>query len=737
MNVRLLILSLIGGAALRASATPINIDHTSLSNKTALFAESTFTWPNYDRDGKQAVLAAASKYVSSAESSYPYTRRTGPVNWLDQTVYHIVVDRFMDGDSARNGFNLPKGQQEDIQKNHYWNAPNFREGGDLKGVQDRLDYLVDLGVTTLWVTPIAKHTGEYHGYCTADPTQIDPGFGSNEDFRELVKEAHARGIYVIMDIVVNHLCDPSTRYSSNSPNRLDCSASLSEASWSGSPSEGRNRGLLSFSDQFFGPLKSQAFFARCGSNNGEDTTGTGPSAVFGDFAAGFFDYDTRNYDFQEVFTELHKYWVAFADVDGFRLDAAKHVTEDFIAHFATHMRAYANKLGKPDFYIIGEVAADVQWEGRRLGAMFHNLNNLNDHGTVPASLTYKLKQLEPIYKSHPSRKYPGLDAVYDFHLGGTMRNVILNYRQTPSGLPTRFDASPARIGDYFANEYKTVAFNGVDMRAAYVPLEIHDWPRLLRNELDSNPLGTAFLGAAFLTTMQGQPIIYYGFEQAFAGTCAFDKIVGGDSESYQHLRQVCQDDSYSGDAHSLSRQSMFVSSGWKMRSAIEATNKLAGIGPRGFPPAAGSYDWKKDPYLDTSNVMYKFLRKMLKVRKSCEALRRGSTFMRVSNDYGLLAYSRVASYEAVVLLNVKREGGYNVPSYTVNVDASLNADGGQFKNLLNPAEVAWVRNGAGGGKVLDFGNGGMNLGPRGFAIFVPANVVGGYDAEYQSNVCTR
>ncbi|KAJ3327402.1 hypothetical protein HDU76_011876 [Blyttiomyces sp. JEL0837] len=405
-----------------------------------------------------------------------------------------MTDRFNDGDPSNNGNNLPPGQLNDQNANNLYNENNFRQGGDLAGITQRLDYIADLGASVIWMTPIAKHDGSYHGYCTTDPTVIDPGFGTNADFQLLVNEAHKRGIKemfslaqhnkVVMDIVVNHLCDPASYYSSYTNNHGDCAQSLWDASWSGSPSAGRNRGTLHFSPSFFGPLQSQDFFGRCGSNSGDDTTGSGPAAVFGDFTAGFFDYDTRNYDFQDVFTEIHKYWIAFADIDGYRLDAAKHVTEDFIAHFSTNIRAYASSLGKNNFFTVGEVAADVQWQGRRMGNMFHDLNNLSNHGTVPASLTYKIGLLQSTFKAHPVNKYPGLDSIYNFELGGTARTMIL-------GGATSYDSQATRIGDYFSGDFKTVAFDGVDLKNAWVPLEIHDWPRLLHNNL-LNPSVVAY-----------------------------------------------------------------------------------------------------------------------------------------------------------------------------------------------------------------------------------------------------
>ncbi|KAJ3281146.1 hypothetical protein HDU76_009001, partial [Blyttiomyces sp. JEL0837] len=490
----------------------------------AVIAATTVSaWPVYERDGKQAVMSAIQSYVSDAANQFTYQRYTAPINWTDEVVYHIVADRFQDGNPSLNNVNLPAGQGADQQNNNLYNENIFRQGGDLAGVIQRLDYIADLGASVLWITPIAKHDGSFHGYCTTDPTVIDPGFGSNADLKELVHQAHIRNIKVVMDIVINHLCDPGTHYSSYTPNHGDCTQSLWDASQSGTPSNGRNRGQLAFSPNFFGPLQSQDFFGRCGSNQGDDTTGQGPSAVFGDFTDGFFDYDTRNYDFMDVFTEIQKYWIAYADIDGFRLDAAKHVTEDFLAHFSTNIRAYASSLGKNTFYIIGEVAADVQWEGRRLGNMFHDPNNLNSHGNVPASLTYKLKQLQSTFLAHPTAKYPGLDAIYDFYLGGTMRDVIKKFTLNDG------TNSPSKIGQYFNGDYTTVSYDGVDMKKSWVPLEIHDWPRMLRNELNSDPVSTSFTAVAFLMTMQGQPIVYYGSEQGFAGTCDYNKITAGNS----------------------------------------------------------------------------------------------------------------------------------------------------------------------------------------------------------------
>ena len=113
-----------------------------------------------------------------------------------------------------------------------------------------------------------------------------------------------------------------------------------------------SRGQLDFAGSFFPPFRTSDFFNQCGPDTTVEMQGEDPAAVFGDFTDGMFDYDTRNEDWQQIFTDLMKYWVAFADIDGFRLDAAKHVTDDFLAYFSTSVRAYSKTIGKDNFMVL-------------------------------------------------------------------------------------------------------------------------------------------------------------------------------------------------------------------------------------------------------------------------------------------------------------------------------------------------------------------------------------------------
>ena len=90
--------------------------------------------------------------------------------------------------------------------------PSLRHGGDLNGIREHLDYFNELGVTALWLTPVLENDSPddergystYHGYATTDYYRVDPRFGTNEDYRRLCDEAHAKGLKVVMDMIFNH-----------------------------------------------------------------------------------------------------------------------------------------------------------------------------------------------------------------------------------------------------------------------------------------------------------------------------------------------------------------------------------------------------------------------------------------------------------------------------------------------------------------------------------------------------
>ena len=118
----------------------------------------------------------------------------------EDVIYLITPDRFANGDQSNDQVN---GIRDEFDPKN----DSARHGGDLQGIIEHLDYLADLGVTTLWLNPVLENRGtnSYHGYAATDHYRIDPRFGSNELYRKFVEEAHRRGLKVIFDHVANHI----------------------------------------------------------------------------------------------------------------------------------------------------------------------------------------------------------------------------------------------------------------------------------------------------------------------------------------------------------------------------------------------------------------------------------------------------------------------------------------------------------------------------------------------------
>lgn len=167
-----------------------------------------------------------------AQSFHP-----SPLAWEDRVLYFLLPDRFSDGNErdyldvdgnqgttgATPKFDRSKDYENAIQTPG--DAQKWRDGGGvfvggkLKGITSKLGYLRRLGVTAIWVGPIFRQVAfqqTYHGYGVQNFLDIDPHFGTSEDLRTLVKTAHANGIYVILDIILNHTGDVFS-YSNGNP----------------------------------------------------------------------------------------------------------------------------------------------------------------------------------------------------------------------------------------------------------------------------------------------------------------------------------------------------------------------------------------------------------------------------------------------------------------------------------------------------------------------------------------
>ena len=121
-------------------------------------------------------------------------------------LYMLMPDRFAQGKDHKARVKGMNPYVEDRSK------PSLRHGGDLQGIRDHLDYFTQLGVTALWLTPVLENnspdgkdgSSTYHGYATTNYYRVDPRFGTNEDYRQLIADAHVKGLKVVMDMIFNH-----------------------------------------------------------------------------------------------------------------------------------------------------------------------------------------------------------------------------------------------------------------------------------------------------------------------------------------------------------------------------------------------------------------------------------------------------------------------------------------------------------------------------------------------------
>ncbi len=132
-----------------------------------------------------------------------------PATWRDQILYFLLPDRFSDGEEGtRPKFEPTRPTEFKTDNPAEWMEGGTKfQGGTIKGIKTKLDYLQNLGVTTLWIGPIWKQRTDletYHGYGIQNFLEVDPRFGTRQDLRDLIDIAHDRGMYVLLDIIYNH-----------------------------------------------------------------------------------------------------------------------------------------------------------------------------------------------------------------------------------------------------------------------------------------------------------------------------------------------------------------------------------------------------------------------------------------------------------------------------------------------------------------------------------------------------
>jgi glycosidase len=263
---------------------------------------------------------------TSDTPGFVYTQ--SPADWRDVPIYQVMTDRFFDGDPANNDDN-PYGDTNPAGERSI-------HGGDFEGLMEKLDYVQMLGMRAVWISPVVRNVnGEFHGFSATDFNEIDPHWGTLDDLRAFIDAAHARGIYVIIDVVQNHCGDRITSY---------------DAGWNAFNLSGYTLQWIDSSRKHAPPFDDLSRFYNYGQiDNWNDPV----QSLLGDF----FSLDGINTELSAVRQDLitiYKAMIAATDCDGFRVDTAKHVEMDFWETFLPAIEAYADSIGKTNFIVFAE-----------------------------------------------------------------------------------------------------------------------------------------------------------------------------------------------------------------------------------------------------------------------------------------------------------------------------------------------------------------------------------------------
>jgi len=295
-----------------------------------------------------SVVGAQDDYllVSRRDGNPSYSYEPSPGDWRDINIYQLFTDRFFDGNSGNNTSSELSMDRSgwDVGSRSYPDNRNYHHGGDWAGLKSKLDYLDNMGVNAIWISGVQMNAQgrdtrytPYHMYHPTDFWRADPVLGTFAELTALVDDCHSRGIYVILDVVVNHMADLAGLPNGDDDKWYWSNGNGTYTWWDANR---RHRGAFDRLD----------WFHNNGTINNWDSY---PENVLGQFK-GTDDLATDRSDVQTELDLAFKNLIAATDCDGFRVDAIKHVEYDWIKQWADDMRKYAASIGKDDFILFGE-----------------------------------------------------------------------------------------------------------------------------------------------------------------------------------------------------------------------------------------------------------------------------------------------------------------------------------------------------------------------------------------------
>jgi glycosidase len=364
-------------------------------------------------------------------------------------VYLIMPDRFANGDPAND-------EPAEAQGSHDRSKARAYHGGDLRGIREHLDYLKDLGVTTLWLTPIVKNgaTEDYHGYGAVDLYAVEPHLGSLREYQELVAAAHQQHMKILFDIVPNHV-GPKHPWTAKPPLPDWFHGTVQHHMNSSAPVNGT----------FYGEAENQ----------GHDLFEAivdphAPPRLWRNLTEGWFagllpDMNTENPAVAQYLLQNAIWWTESSGLDGFRVDTFPYVSRQFWSRWHVGLRRIY-----PQLTTIGEV--------------FH----------PDASVT--------CFFMGGQKRYDGIDTgvstLFDYPMYFVLRDVLLN------GAPVGRIADVLQHDALYPRPDELVTFFGN-----------HDVTRFATEKGSS--AAKLKLAFALTLTLRGIPQLYYGDEIGMPG----------------------------------------------------------------------------------------------------------------------------------------------------------------------------------------------------------------------------
>ena len=523
------------------------------------------------------------------------TFHPSPVSWGDEVLYFLFLDRFSDakeygGFTDREGrpvksdenerstplFNL-EADAARASRSEWFESGKGWCGGTLAGLRDKLGYLKKLGITALWISPVFKQvtgSNDYHGYGIQNFLDVDPHFGTRQELRELVQAAHAEGIRVILDIIVNHAGDVFA-YSGNEqrhynngvefpvqgfrrfsgeegsiPFRIVSPEEEQElwpdaAVWPAElqePGNWRKKGEIGNWDGFPDYVEGD-FLSLKDLRLGNGISDPSAGQDIGRRISGFSPSETLAH-----LIKVYRFWIAYADIDGYRLDTVKHMEPGAVRLFVNAIHEFAQSIGKENFTIIGEITG-----GRALA--FETLETTGlDAALGINDVSDKLEFLAKGWRSPGHPETPEQEGYFDI-FRNSLQDCKSSHQWYGNHIVTMFD-------DH----------DQVGVRHKF---------RFCGQGEQSYTLLPAALGLNLAT--MGIPCLYYGTEQAFNGA---DHRDNDDSYSDVFLRECM------------------------------------------FGGAFGSMQSTGRHFFNESHEIYRFISRLAALRSQHIALRRGRQYLR-------------------------------------------------------------------------------------------------------------